>query len=236
MNYTYLDCLALFGVGGAHPGGLQLTKEIVSEEKINEQTALLEIGCGTGQTAAHLAQQFGCTVSALDNNNIMVDKARQRFSSLDLPIDVKLGDTENLPYQDAIFDIVLSESVLAFTNVFSTISELKRVLKPNGILLAVETVLEQPIPEAERDNIVDFYCFPQLLTEDEWLAAFKKAGFQRINSTKYQASSEQIDEQHASDFSLSEYIDDALLEILEMHEEITKQNKDKLGFRIFRCS
>jgi len=235
LHYTYLDCLALFGVGGAHPGGLRLTKQILSEEKINEQTAMLEIGCGTGQTAAHLAQQYGCSISALDNNGIMVEKARQRFNSLDSPVDIKLGDTENLPYPEANFDIVLSESVLAFTNVGTTIPELKRVLKPNGILLAIETVLEQPIPETERDHIMDFYTFPQLWTEAEWLTVFKQAGFQQIDSTTYQASSEQIDEQHAADFTLSEDIDDALLEILEKHQEITKQYKDILGYRIFRC-
>ncbi|PAF23093.1 SAM-dependent methyltransferase [Terribacillus saccharophilus] len=236
MKYTYLDCLALFGVGGAHPGGLQLTKKILAKENINGDTALLEVGCGTGQTAAYLAQQYGCSVSALDNNSIMVEKAQQRFSSLDLPIDAKVGDTENLPYPDKKFDIVLSESVISFTNLISTIPEIKRVLKQNGKLLAIETVLEQSIPEEERSQIVDFYSFPQLLTEGEWVKAFRDAEFHRIDATKYEPRLEQVDEQHAADYSLSETIDDALLEILGKHEEIMHQNKDKLGFRIFRCS
>ncbi|WP_102707858.1 class I SAM-dependent methyltransferase [Terribacillus saccharophilus] len=236
MNYTYLDCLALFGVGGAHPGGLQLTKRILAEEKINGDTALLEVGCGTGQTTAYLAQHYGCSVSALDNNSIMVEKARQRFSSLDLTIDAKVGDTRNLPYPDKHFDIVLSESVISFTNLISTLPELKRVLKSNGRLIAIETILEQTISEEERSQIVDFYSFPQLLTEGEWVKAFRDAGFQRIDITTYQPTLEQVDEQHAADYSLSETIDDALLEILGKHEEIMLQNKDILGFRIFRCS
>lgn len=236
MNYTYLDCLALFGVGGAHPGGLQLTKKILAEENINGDTTLLEVGCGTGQTAAYLAQQYGCSISALDNNNIMVEKARQRFSSLDLLIDAKVGDIENLPYPDKHFDIVLSESVISFTNLISTLPELKRVLKPSGRLIVIETILEQTISEEERSQIVDFYSFPQLLTEGEWVKAFKDAGFQRIDITKYQPTLEQVDEQHAADYALSETIDDALLEILEKHKEIMQQNKDILGFRIFRCS
>lgn len=236
MNYTYLDCLALFGVGGAHPGGLQLTKKILAEEKINGDTVLLDVGCGTGQTAAYLALQYGCSVNALDNNSIMVEKAQQRFSNLDLLIDAKVGDIENLPYPDKHFDIILSESVISFTNVVSTIPEIKRVLKQNGKLLAIETVLEQTISDEERSRIVDFYSFPQLLTEDEWVKAFKDAGFQRIDITTYQPTLEQVDEQHAADYALSETIDDALLEILGKHEEIMQQNKDILGFRIFRCS
>lgn len=235
MKYTYLDCLALFGVGGAHPGGLQLTQKILAEEKINNDTILLDVGCGTGQTAAYLQQQYGCSVSALDNNSIMLEKAQQRFSSLNLPIDAKVGDIENLPYPDKHFDIALSESVFSFTNVTSAIRELKRVLKPNGRLLAIETVLEQKISEEERSSIVDFYRFPRLLTEGEWLTAFRKAGFQQVDITKYQPTLDQVDEQNAADFSLSESIDDALLEILEKHKEIMQRNKDKLGFRIFRC-
>ena len=43
MEFTYLDCLALFGIGGAHPGGLLLTKEILSREKINEKTIILDV-------------------------------------------------------------------------------------------------------------------------------------------------------------------------------------------------
>nr|WP_318539761.1 methyltransferase domain-containing protein [Terribacillus saccharophilus] len=236
MNYTYLDCLALFGVGGAHPGGLQLTKRILAEEKINGDTTLLEVGCGTGQTAAYISHQYGCSVSALDNNSIMVEKARQRFSSLDLSIDAKVGDTRNLPYPDKHFDIVLSESVISFTNLITTLPELKRVLNSKGRLIAIETILEQTISEEERSHIVDFYSFPQLLTEGEWVKAFRDAGFQRIDITTYHPTLEQVDEQHAADYSLSETIDDALLEILGKHEEIMQQNKDILGFRIFRCS
>ncbi|MFP7476967.1 class I SAM-dependent methyltransferase [Terribacillus saccharophilus] len=236
MKYTYLDCLALFGVGGAHPGGLQLTKKILAEEKINKETTLLDAGCGTGQTAAYLQQHYGCSVSALDNNSTMVDKAHQRFSSLGLPIDTKVGDIENPPYPDKQFDIVLSESVISFTRVSATIPEIKRVLKQNGRLFAIETVLEQPLSEEERSHIVDFYRFPQLFTEEEWLTAFRDAGFQRIDVTKYQPGLVKVDEQHAADYSLSETIDDGLLEILEEHEEIMQQHKENLGFRIFRCS
>lgn len=59
-------------------------------------------------------------------------------------------------------------------------------------------------------------------------------GHIRIDNFKQQI--DQIDEQTATDFSLSEDIDDTLLEILEKHEELKKVYKGKLGFRIFRCT
>ena len=235
LNYTYLDCLAIFGVGGAHPGGLQLTKELLSREKIDETKSILDAGCGTGQTSAYIAEQYRCNVTSLDCNKIMLDKARQRFSSLHLPIEVKQGSTENLPFDEGLFDIILSESVISFTDVSLTIPEFKRVLKPNGVLLAIEMVLEKSLSEEELKPIVDFYGVSQLLTENEWYNFFQKANFKQVTVEKCKLQFEENDVQNATDFSLSENIDDIFYEILEKHAHFTAVYKDILGFRLFRC-
>ena len=235
LNYTYLDCLAIFGVGGAHPGGLQLTKELLSREKIDETKSILDAGCGTGQTSAYIAEQYRCHVTSLDCNKIMLDKARQRFSSLHLPIEVMQGSTENLPFDDGLFDIILSESVISFTDVSLTIPEFKRVLKPNGVLLAIEMVLEKSLSEEELKPIVNFYGVSQLLTENEWYDFFQKAGFKQVSVEKFKLQFDENDVQNAPDFSLSENIDDKFFEILEKHVHFTTVYKDILGFRLFRC-
>ena len=215
LNYTYLDCLAIFGVGGAHPGGLQLTKELLSREKIDETKSILDAGCGTGQTSAYIAEQYRCNVTSLDCNKIMLDKARQRFSSLHLPIEVKQGSTENLPFDEGLFDIILSESVISFTDVSLTIPEFKRVLKPNGVLLAIEMVLEKSLSEEELKPIVDFYGVSQLLTENEWYNFFQKANFKQVTVEKFKLQFDENDVQNAPDFSLSENIDDNSMKFLK---------------------
>lgn len=235
MNYTYLDCLASFGVGGAHPGGLQLTKSILSREYIDQEKSILDVGCGTGQTSAYIAEKYRCSVTSLDSNNTMLKKAKQRFSSLHLSINVMYGSVENLPFIDGLFDFILSESVTSFTDVSLTIQEFKRVLKPNGVLLAIEMVLEDSFSEEELKTMVDFYGVSQLLTESEWHNLFQKAGFKQISVEKFKQQFDENDIDTASDFLLSENIDDKLLEILEKHERLIKTYKDKLGFCIFRC-
>lgn len=154
--YTYLDwhngswrCTSR--------GGLQLTKEILSKENVDHTTSILDIGCGTGQTSAYIAEQYGCSVTSLDSSKVMLDKTRQRISSLELPVEVKQGSAENLPLDTDSFDIILSESVIPFTNGTLTIPELTRVLRPNGVLLAIEMVLEKSPPEKYMKSIIDFY-------------------------------------------------------------------------------
>lgn len=235
LAYSYLDCLALFGVGGAHPGGLQLTKNILSKEKIDEQMKILDAGCGTGQTSAYMAEQFQSHITALDANKIMLEKARKRFDALGILVDTKQGSTEELPFDNETFDMVLSESVIAFTNVFLTVSEFKRVLKPNGKLLAIEMVLDGSIPEKELYSIREFYGISNILTEAEWCKLFRNAGFKDISVKHYLRDDVIQNVEDATDFSISEYIEDPFYEILDKHHHYSAVYKDILGFRVFRC-
>ena len=116
MTSIYLDFLSKFGVGGAHPGGIQLTKELFKSETITPTTHILDVGCGTGQTAAYLAAQYGAIVTGIDNNPVMVEKAKTRMARYQLPVKIIQGSIENSPLKDETFDLIISESVLSFVN------------------------------------------------------------------------------------------------------------------------
>ncbi len=235
VGYTYLDFLALFGIGGAHPGGLQLTKEMLSRERINEKTKILDVGCGTGQTAAYIAEKYKCKMTCLDNNEMMLEKAKKRFQSRKLPIETRVGSVENLPFNEESFDMILSESVAAFTDVSKTLPELRRVLQPKGVLLAIEMVLEESLPQEELTLITEFYGIPQVYTESEWNSFFQKADFQQVTIEKHNLQLAEPEIENAADFSMSEQLDEELYDILDQHEQLTKRYQNLLGFRVFRC-
>ncbi|WP_226037594.1 class I SAM-dependent methyltransferase [Aquibacillus saliphilus] len=235
MEYTYLDCLSLFGVGGAHPGGLQLTKHLLAQENIDENMSILDAGCGTGQTSAFLAEKYRCHVTSIDFNKMMLNKAKKRFTSLNLPSNFIQASVESLPFNDEIFDIILSESVTSFTNPSLTIPEFKRVLKRNGTLIAIEMVLEKPLSEQEVKPIINFYGVSQLFNEAKWYHLFERAGFKQITIENFGQQFDETNVQNAADFSLSETIDEQLIEVLEEHEQLLNIYKDILGFRIFKC-
>ncbi len=73
MDYT--NTLAELGVGGAHPGGLALTKEMLKNEDINSQTMILDAGCGTGLTSSYLYEQYQCRILACDIHAGMLKKS-----------------------------------------------------------------------------------------------------------------------------------------------------------------
>jgi len=225
-----------FGTIKIIPYLFELTKRILSREVINQEKSILDVGCGTGQTSSYIAEKYRCSVTSLDHNKTMLEKAKQRFLSLKLDnVNIVHGSVEKLPFDNESFDFILSESVTSFTKIPIAIKEFKRVLKPKGVLLAIEMVLDDTLSEEETKRFVDFYGVSQLLTQLEWYSLFQKAGFKKISSEKfyYKQSENMIDS--VPDFILSEEINERLFEILEKHERLTKAYMDRLAAYVFRC-
>lgn len=231
--YTYFDLLAHFGIGGAHPGGFQLTKELLSTENINENSAILDAGCGTGQTAAYLYQQYKAKVCAIDINPMMIAKAKNRFLNQGLPIQIIQGSVENIPLEDSMFDYILSESVLAFVNKQKALQEFHRLLKSGGQLIANEMTINYPICLEEEEEIKEFYHLDSLLLEEDWLKLFTEAGFEEINIRNEKKS--MLDNKEMTEFNFSNHFIPELFEIMNQHSEIMIKYSDFLSFRTITC-
>jgi SAM-dependent methyltransferase len=235
MN-DYLDFLALFGVGGAHPGGLNLTKKILQKEGLTANTKILDIGCGTGQTAAHLLSKYQCEVTAIDKHPMMIEKAKNRLSALGYKLNLSQENAENLPYKNHQFDYVLSESVLSFTDCQNALKEMKRVLKKDGVLIAIEMTNEGNLTSVELDEIENFYGVQKILREEEWQKLMRKAGFSKVHIQKDDSILTGNEEDfYSTEFQLSHGISQQYVSIFDQHEYLTQKYKNKLGFRIYRC-
>jgi ubiquinone/menaquinone biosynthesis C-methylase UbiE len=231
---TYFDFLAKFGVGGAHPGGIPMTKNILSGEKITNNSVVLDAGCGTGQTAAYIYQQYNAKVFALEINPIMIQKAKKRFQALNLPIQLIAGSVENLPFNDNTFDLILSESVLAFVDKPAALKEFNRVLKKGGRFIANEMTINTKLSPVEESEIMKFYALDSLLMEDDWRTLLEKTGFQNIVlRTEKKAISH---ENNTPEFNFSKNFEPELFQILNEHGNIVLKYQDILSYRIIRCS
>ncbi|MCM3568943.1 class I SAM-dependent methyltransferase [Neobacillus mesonae] len=231
---TYIDFLAKFGVGGAHPGGIGLTKSLLSEENINQNSKVLDAGCGTGQTAAYLYNQFKANISCLELNPIMIEKAKKRFQSLQIPIQLIQGSVEEIPFQDQSFDFVLCESVLAFVNKPKALKEFHRVLKDGGRFIANEMTINSKLNQQEALEIMKFYNIDSLLLESDWVRLLKETGFTEI---KIQMLKQNLaDGNIAQEFNFSQNFEPELFSILNEHGNMLVKYHDILSHRIFICS
>ena len=231
-HFTYTDFLSKFGVGGAHPGGFELTKEIVRTKNITSDSRILDIGCGTGQTAAYLASEYSAVVTGIDRHPIMVEKAKKRMKKEHLPVEILQCSIENVPLQNDTFDFALAESVLAFVDKPTALNEIFRLLKDGGQLIAIEFTINKPLDAATINEIKQFYGFESLLMEQDWIRYFKQAGF-----TTIQLEPKHPLNQHDSipEFDYSQHVERELYDIMEQHHEIIRKYKDIWDYRVFTC-
>lgn len=233
-SFTYFDFLAKFGVGGAHPGGIILTKDILANEQISKDSNILDAGCGTGQTAAYLFQQYKANVTGLEINPIMIEKAKNRFQSLQIPIKLIQGSVENVPLEDGTFDFVLSESVLAFVNKPKALSEFYRVLKKGGRLVANEMTINEKLSAQEEQEIKEFYNLDSLLLEEDWKNLLTESGFQHIDIKKENISL--TDGNSTPEFNFSSSFEPELFGIFNHHAHLLLKYSDVLSYRIINCT
>lgn len=93
---------------------------------------VLEIGCGMGTMIMNWAKQ-GAHVTAVDLNPVAIAQTKRRFDLLGLQGDIIEMDANSIQFPDSTFDYVYSWGVLHHSpDLGRSISELLRVLKPNG--------------------------------------------------------------------------------------------------------
>lgn len=232
MTNQYLDLLAHFGIGGAHPGGFALTQSILKDVKIKPTDHVLDIGCGTGQTANFLLKRFSCIITAIDNHAIMVEKTKERFKQHDSLITILQDDAENLNLKDDSFEFIIAESVIAFTDISKTLNELSRVLKKEGSLYMIEMTAERDIPEEIQNKAFTLYGIEEILSEKEWILKLKEVGFEQIDILK---TPSQLIQTEINDINQSEDIPMSLYNLWDEHHTFVDEQRNSIGFRAFHC-
>jgi SAM-dependent methyltransferase len=232
MNNDYIDFLAHFGIGGAHPGGFPLTKRLFDSFDIPSSASILDIGCGTGQTAAFLWEKYGCKVTAVDKHPLMVEKAKNRIKKNDSNIQVVTGDAQQLEFSTDSFDFIVSESVISFNDIPKTSHELSRVLKDGGQLLAIEMTTNQPLTDELKNQIEQLYGISKVFNQEEWVEEFMQAGFHTV--TLLEAPSD-LEITELNDLQPSENLNEKWYDIWDDHTLLMAQANMPLSYRIFLC-
>ena len=93
---------------------------------------LLEVGGGPGELSERIARELGAEVVMVVSSLRMVELARARG------LDARVGDVQELPFADGEFDCAVAAWMLYHVeDLDRALSELRRVLRPGGRLVAV---------------------------------------------------------------------------------------------------
>ncbi len=109
-------------------------EEFIARLAVAAGARVLDVACGTGNTALPLARR-GAIVTGVDIAPNLLVQARERAAAENLSIQFDEGDAEALAYPDASFDVVISVFGAMFAPRPELVAqEMARVLKPGGLL------------------------------------------------------------------------------------------------------
>ena len=113
------------------------TREILSGYPLNENTKILDIGCGSGEIDILLAQKLNIRIIGIDISQKAIERAKENImkAGLENEIKVEYGDVYNLNYPNEYFDIILSFGYVSVATYPEAIKEVNRVLKSGGFLI-----------------------------------------------------------------------------------------------------
>ena len=135
-EYDSLNRVISFGID------VKWRKKVVNIVAKQYPVSILDIATGTGDLAINLTKTNAPKIIGLDISEGMLNVGRKKIAKKNLEhiIDMVIGDSENLPFDDNTFDaITVAFGVRNFENLEKGLSEILRVLRPKGIFVILET-------------------------------------------------------------------------------------------------
>ena len=138
-------------------------KFVVQKVAEIQPTAVLDVATGTGDLAIALTEIKGVKITGLDISEGMLSVGREKVAKRNLADRITLvqGDSEQLPFADETFDAVtVGFGVRNFEDLEKGLSEIRRVLKPNGRLVVLETSVPEKFPFRQGYRLYTNYVMP----------------------------------------------------------------------------
>jgi len=172
----------------------------------NNPKVILDIATGTGDFAVEALKLNPTKVIGIDISQGMLDVGIEKMKKkkVDHIIDLQLGDSENLNFDDNYFDgYTVGFGVRNFENLEKGLGEMLRVLKPNGKAVILEFSKPKKFPIKQFYHVYSKYILPtigKIVSKDaraytylpESIAAFpegdafitimKKVGYKNVES------------------------------------------------------
>lgn len=129
------------------------TPYIYYEQRITElirpDHRVLEMGAGAGLHTRVLLET-GAEVTASDISPNSLSLLRQHFKNVPGNLNTEVADMESLPFDDSSFDVIACAGSLSYGDPILVDTEIRRVLRPGGMLICVDSLNHNPVYRANR--------------------------------------------------------------------------------------
>ncbi len=183
-------------------------KKVRKSLEENQPETILDVASGTGDLAIELSKLPVKKIIGMDIAAEMLDIGRKKIKKKGLEnlIEMEVGDSENMKYKDASFDVVtVAFGVRNFENLDKGLKEMYRVVKTGGRVAVLEFSKPSAFPMKQVYQFYFRYILPgigKLVSRnetaytylpnsvaafpegDEFMQRLKKAGFRNIKQNR----------------------------------------------------
>ncbi len=179
---------------------------------IKKGDTVVDLGSGAGNdvfVARAIVGDEG-KVIGIDMTQEMIDKAIRNCAKLGYSnVEFKLGDIENMPLENSIADVVVSNCVLNLVpDKQNAFAEIYRILKPVGHFCVSDIVIKGELPANLRKS-AEMYagCVAGAIQQDEYLKIISETGFKNVEvkKTKVIDLPDEILREYLSESDLKQY-------------------------------
>ena len=159
-RYDFLNHFLSLGID------IQWRKKAVKMLKEDQPRQILDVATGTGDFALTALKKLNPDkVVGVDISKGMLEVGREKIKKRGLEdrVELHLGDSEGLPFDENIFDaVIVAFGVRNFENLSQGLADMCRVLKPGGKLVVLEFSQPTKFPVKQLYQFYFRYILPTI--------------------------------------------------------------------------
>ena len=164
---------------------LATERRVIDQSGLRTGMRVLDIGCGVGGPALHIAERSGAHVTGLNivENQLKIARESAAKRALSDRTEFVQWNAMRMPFHDKSFDVLYSfDAACYMPDKAAFLKECARVLRPGGVYIALDWLMKTGLSPAEEHKYIEpicrYHCIPDLISPDTVRLFLARAGLE----------------------------------------------------------